>query len=54
MPIFEGHPDIAQARTLATDLNTSPQHFEAAKEKICAPSWQYGDPMDELTDWRGG
>ena len=50
MPIFEGHPDITQARTLATDLNTSAQHFEAVKERIFAPSWQYVGHVDELTE----
>ncbi|MBK6752749.1 MAG: aromatic ring-hydroxylating dioxygenase subunit alpha [Flavobacteriales bacterium] len=50
MPIFEVHPDIAQARTLAAEFYTSPQHFEAAKERIFAPSWQYVGHMDELIE----
>lgn len=52
MPIFEVHPDIAQARTLATDPYTSPQHFETAMERIFAPSWQDVDHVDELTEDR--
>lgn len=52
MPIFEVHPDIAQARTLATGFYTGAQHFEAAKERIFAQSWQYVGHVYELTEDR--
>jgi len=50
MPTFEVHPDIAHARTLDTAFYTSAQHFEAAKEKLFAPSWQYVGHSDELKE----
>ncbi|HMC96761.1 MAG TPA: aromatic ring-hydroxylating dioxygenase subunit alpha [Flavobacteriales bacterium] len=50
MPSFEVHPDIAQARTLATEFYTSARHFEAAKEKLFAPSWQYVGHVDQLAE----
>ena len=50
MPTFEVHPDIAQARTLATGFYTSAEHFEAAKEKLFAPSWQYVGHVDQLPE----
>lgn len=50
MPVFEVHPDIAQARTLATEFYTSPHHFEVAKEKLFAPSWQYVGHTDQLEE----
>ncbi len=34
-------PDIAAASTLTTEYYTSPMHYEASKEKIFAPSWQF-------------
>src|SRR5665647_548224 len=33
--------NIAKANTLATDFYTTPEYFEAAKEKIFASSWQF-------------
>jgi choline monooxygenase len=33
--------DIRQAKTLDTDFYTGAAYFEAAKERIFAPSWQY-------------
>lgn len=34
-------PNIAKANTISTDFYTSPEYFEAAKEKIFASSWQF-------------
>lgn len=48
--MFEVHPDIARARTLATEFYTSPRHFEAAKAKLFSPSWQYVGHEDELKE----
>ncbi|MBK9175873.1 MAG: aromatic ring-hydroxylating dioxygenase subunit alpha [Flavobacteriales bacterium] len=48
MPTFAVHPDIAAARTLDTAFYTGAQHFEAAKEKLFAPSWQFVGHADEL------
>ena len=50
MPTFEVHPDIARARTLDTSFYTSAVHFEAAKEKLFAPSWQYVGHVDQLQE----
>jgi choline monooxygenase len=33
--------NIAKAKTIATDIYTSPLYLELAKEKIFAPSWQF-------------
>ena len=41
MPRFFVDPHIAKAHTLHTDFYTDPAIFEAAKEKIFAPSWQF-------------
>ena len=49
MPTFEVHPDISQARTLAKEFYTNPHHFEAAKEKLFAPSWQYVGHTDQVS-----
>ncbi|MFZ5976316.1 MAG: aromatic ring-hydroxylating dioxygenase subunit alpha [Hydrotalea sp. AMD] len=35
------HPDIAVARTIATDFYLDPYYFEASKDSIFAPSWQW-------------
>jgi len=51
MPEFFIHPDISQAKTIAADFYTAPQYYEAAKEKIFAPSWQFaGDTCGQLKD----
>ena len=34
-------PNIAKASTISTDIYTSAENFDAAKEKIFAPSWQF-------------
>ena len=41
MPSFSVNPNIAQAKTIHTDLYTSPEVFGLCKEKIFAPSWQF-------------
>lgn len=41
MPRFFIDPNIARARTISTEVYTSPAIFEEAKEKIFAPSWQF-------------
>ena len=41
MPTFIVDPDISTAHTLDKAFYTSPAHFEAAKEKLFAPSWQF-------------
>ncbi len=51
MPGFFVHPDIARAQTLDADFYTRQEHFEAAKEKIFVPSWQFiGDASDAEAD----
>ena len=34
-------PNIAKASTISTDIYTTVENFETAKEKIFAPSWQF-------------
>lgn len=41
MPDFSVDPNIARARTIHTDLYTSPEVFALCKEKIFASSWQF-------------
>jgi choline monooxygenase len=41
MSLFFIDANIAKASTLATSFYTSPDHLEAAKEKIFASSWQF-------------
>ena len=41
MPRFTVDPNIAQAKTIATEVYTSASILEEAKEQIFAPSWQY-------------
>ncbi len=50
MPRFTIDPDIAQARTPDTGLYTDPALFEAGKEKIFAPSWQFVGSTDLVKD----
>lgn len=47
---FEIDPDIAKAKTLSTDFYLNPVHFEAAKEKIFAQSWQYIGDTDQVKE----
>ena len=41
MTSFYIDPDISQASTIHTDLYTQPSVFDASREKIFTPSWQY-------------
>ena len=41
MPDFFIDPNIAKAKTIATDFYTGKKYFDLAKEKIFASSWQY-------------
>jgi len=41
MPSFFIDADISKAKTIDTDFYTQQKFFEAAKEKIFAPSWQF-------------
>lgn len=41
-------PVIARAQTLATDFYLDPVWFEASKEKIFAPSWQFVGDTDQI------
>jgi choline monooxygenase len=41
MSNFHIHPDIKQAQTIHTHFYLQQAHYEASKEKIFAPSWQY-------------
>ena len=50
MHSFFVDPDIAKAFTISTDVYTSAEIFEAAKEKIFAPSWQFIGDKDEVKE----
>jgi choline monooxygenase len=41
MSNFDINPDIAKAKTIPADFYLNPDYFEASKEKIFAPSWQF-------------
>lgn len=47
---FEIDPDIAKAKTLATDFYLNPRYFEEAKEKIFAKSWQFICDTDQVKE----
>jgi choline monooxygenase len=48
MPAFYIDPEIARAKTLATDFYLSPHWWEASKEKIFATSWQFVGDTDQI------
>lgn len=48
MSIFSIDARIARAKTLHTDFYTNPSYFEAAKERIFAPSWQFIGDTDSV------
>jgi choline monooxygenase len=50
MSRFFVDPDIAKAKTLHTDFYTDPTIFEAAKEKIFTPSWQFIGDVHTVQD----
>ncbi|MBL7845470.1 MAG: aromatic ring-hydroxylating dioxygenase subunit alpha [Cyclobacteriaceae bacterium] len=41
MKSLQVNPAIASAKTLSTEFYTSPQHYEASKEKIFSKTWHY-------------
>jgi choline monooxygenase len=46
-PLFV-HANIAKAKTLGTQFYTSTHYFEASREKIFAPSWQYVGSKEQV------
>ena len=50
MAIFFVDRDIAKARTLDKAFYTSAPHYEAAKDRLFAPSWQYVGHVDQLVE----
>ncbi len=50
MSRFHIDPNITRARTIATEVYTSPAIFEEAKEKIFAPSWQFVGDTDRVSE----
>jgi choline monooxygenase len=50
MPEFFVHPDIARAKTIDTAFYLSEACYEASKEKIFAPSWQFIGDTDLLKE----
>jgi choline monooxygenase len=50
MSTFHVDPDIKKAKTISTDFYLHDEHYQASKEKIFAPSWQYIGHLDQFTD----
>lgn len=50
MPQFFVHPNIAKAKTIDTTYYLSEECFEASKEKIFAPSWQFIGDSDKVKE----
>ena len=50
MAHFHIDPNIAKAKTIATDFYLKPANFEASKEKIFAPSWQFIGDTDQVKE----
>jgi choline monooxygenase len=50
MSNFHIDSDIKKAKTISTDFYTESEHYEASKERIFAPSWQYIGHTDQLHD----
>ncbi len=50
MPDFFIDPNIAKAKTIATDFYTSQHYFDLSKEKIFSPSWQFIGDSDNVKD----
>ena len=48
MPEFFVHPDIAKAKTIDTSYYLGNESYEASKEKIFAPSWQFIGDTDKV------
>jgi choline monooxygenase len=50
MPRFYIDPDITRARTIATEVYTSPEIYAEAREKIFANSWQFAGDTDRVPE----
>lgn len=50
MPVFSIDDNIARAKTLHTDFYVGADYFDASKEKIFAPSWQFIGDSDRVID----
>jgi len=50
MSIFNIHPDIRRAETLASEFYTNEKYFDESKEKIFARSWQLIGTTDEINN----
>jgi choline monooxygenase len=50
MPRFYIDPDITWARTIATEVYTSPEIYAEAREKIFANSWQFVGDTDRVPE----
>ncbi|MEO5570806.1 MAG: hypothetical protein ABIT08_02105 [Bacteroidia bacterium] len=48
--LFSIDPDISKAKTLSKEFYTSEKIFEAAKEKIFTPSWQFIGDLNMIND----
>jgi choline monooxygenase len=50
MSQFEINPNIAKAKTIATDFYLKPEFFDSSREKIFAKSWQFIGDEDQVKD----
>jgi choline monooxygenase len=50
MALFEVNPNISKAKTIATDFYLNPDHYQKAKEKIFANSWQFVGDTDQVKE----
>ncbi|MBL0744952.1 aromatic ring-hydroxylating oxygenase subunit alpha [Chryseolinea lacunae] len=50
MPLFDVNPDIAFAKTIATDFYLNPSYYELSKEKIFAATWQLVGDTDQVKE----
>ena len=48
MPIFDIHPDIRKAKTLASEFYTDERYFELSKERIFGRTWHFLCKADEV------
>ena len=50
MKKFFVDPDISKAKTISTEVYSSPEFYELAKEKIFAGSWQLAGDTDQVKE----
>lgn len=50
MSIFNIHPDIAKAKTIATDFYLKDEYFQLSKERIFGASWQFVGDADQVKE----